>query len=49
MALVQLFAWFSEQLIYRINKVPERTYIKFLQLLNLDAGQPSRHVPRCAL
>ena len=34
--LVQLFAWFTEQMVYRINQVPGRNYIKFLQLLNLE-------------
>ena len=35
MVLVQLFAWFSDQMIWRINQVPDLTYIKFLKLLNL--------------
>lgn len=36
MTLVQLFAWLSEMLLYRMNKMPERSYIKFLQLLNME-------------
>lgn len=34
--LAQLFAWLSELLIYRMNKVPELNYIKFLQLLGIE-------------
>src|SRR5436189_1615488 len=41
MALVQLFAWFTELMLYQMNRVPERNYIKFLQLLNLEL-QPAR-------
>lgn len=34
--LAQLFAWLSELLIYRMNKVPELNYIKFLQLIGIE-------------
>jgi predicted phage baseplate assembly protein len=34
--LAQVFAWLSELLIYRMNKVPELNYIKFLQLLGIE-------------
>ena len=34
--LVELFAWLSELLLYQLNQVPERNYIKFLQLLGLE-------------
>ncbi len=36
MALVQLFAWLSELMIYKLNQVPERNYLAFLKLLNLE-------------
>ena len=36
MTLVQLFAWLTETLQYRLNRVPERSYLKFLQLLGLE-------------
>jgi predicted phage baseplate assembly protein len=41
--LVQLFAWFSELMLYQFNRVPERNYIKFLQLMGLElrAAQPA--------
>jgi predicted phage baseplate assembly protein len=34
--LVQLFAWLTELMLYQMNQVPERNYIKFLQLLGLE-------------
>ena len=34
--LVQLFAWMTDLMIYRLNQVPERNYIKFLQLLGIE-------------
>lgn len=43
MTLVQLFAWMTEIVIYRLNQVPDLNYIKFLQLLGieLDPAQPA--------
>ena len=41
--LVQVFAWLTEMLAYRMNKVPELNYIKFLQLhRHRAASRPSR-------
>lgn len=34
--LVQLFSWLTETLLFEMNQVPERNYIKFLQLMNLE-------------
>src|SRR5262249_18961078 len=34
--MAQVFAWLAEMLAYRMNKVPELNYIKFLQLLRLE-------------
>ena len=34
--MVQLFAWMTEMLIYRLGKVPELNYLKFLQLLGIE-------------
>ncbi|GGL14644.1 putative baseplate assembly protein [Nocardia jinanensis] len=39
--LLQLFAWFTDQLVYRVNQVPELHYVKFLQLLGIQA-RPAR-------
>ena len=43
-ALLQLFAWLTEMQLYALNRVPERSYIKFLQLLGLELepAQPAR-------
>ncbi len=42
--LVQLFAWLSEMLLYRMGRVPELNYLKFLQLLGIELApaQPAR-------
>jgi predicted phage baseplate assembly protein len=39
--LIELFAWMTDQLIYRLNRVPERNYIKFLELLGVRLFPPS--------
>ncbi len=40
---VQVFAWQAEMLLYRLNKVPVLTYIKFLELLGIElrAAEPA--------
>ncbi len=45
-ALVELFAWMTELLIYRLGQVPQLNYIKFLQLIGieLEAAQPAQTV-----
>lgn len=42
--LVQLFAWLTEMMLYQMNRVPERNYVKFLQLLGMELqpAQPAR-------
>jgi predicted phage baseplate assembly protein len=42
--LLQLFAWLTELQLYELNRVPERSYIKFLQLLGLELrpAQPAQ-------
>lgn len=40
-ALAQLFAWLTEMMLYQMNRVPERNYIKFLQLLGMEL-QPAQ-------
>lgn len=42
--LIELFAWLVEQLIYRLNRVPEKNYIAFLNLLGItrDPLTPAR-------
>jgi len=34
--LVQLFAWLTEMLIYRMDKVPDLNYLKFLELIGIE-------------
>lgn len=45
-AMLQLFAWMTEMTLYRLNRVPERNYIKFLQLLGIELkpAQPATAV-----
>ena len=31
--LVQLFSWMTEMILYRVNRVPEKTYIHFLNFI----------------
>ncbi len=33
MTLVQLFAWMTEMIIYRLNRVPDKTYVHFLNFI----------------
>jgi predicted phage baseplate assembly protein len=40
-ALVEAFAWMTESLLYRLNRVPERVYLKFLDLIGLSLRGPS--------
>jgi predicted phage baseplate assembly protein len=35
-ALVELFAWMTELLIYRLGKVPQLNYLKFLELIGFE-------------
>jgi len=39
-ALVELFAWMTESLLYRANQVPEKHYIKFLEMLGIRLEPP---------
>lgn len=39
--LIELFAWMTEMIVYRLNKVPEKNYIKFLELLGLARSPAS--------
>ena len=42
--LVELFAWLTEMMLFQMNQIPQRNYIKFLQLLGLELGaaEPAR-------
>jgi predicted phage baseplate assembly protein len=44
--LIELFAWMTEMLLYRVNQVPEKMYVQFLELLGLRLEPPrSAHAP----
>ena len=32
-ALIELFAWMTESMLYRLNQVPEKTHITFLDMV----------------
>lgn len=34
--LIELFAWMTEMIVYRLNKVPEKNHIKFLDLIGVE-------------
>ncbi|SIT58623.1 conserved hypothetical protein [Mesorhizobium prunaredense] len=36
MAIAKLFAWTTELTLWRLNQVPERAYIKFLQMVGIE-------------
>jgi hypothetical protein len=38
--LIELFAWMTDQLLYRLNRVPDRHYVKFLELSGVRATRP---------
>ena len=35
--LIELFAWMTEMMVYRVNKVPEKVHVKFMELLGTPA------------
>src|ERR1700674_115871 len=38
--LIETFAWMTDQVVYRLNRVPERNYIKFLELIGVRLFPP---------
>jgi predicted phage baseplate assembly protein len=43
-ALIELFAWMTEMILYRVNQVPDRLYVKFLELVGIElfSSAPAR-------
>ena len=39
--LIEAFAWITEQMLYRLNRVPELNYIKFLDLIGVRLFPPT--------
>jgi hypothetical protein len=40
MTLVELMAWMMEMIIYRLNRVPDKNYIKFMELMGIRLKTP---------
>ncbi len=39
--LIELFSWMTETLIYRLNRVPEKSYVTFLNLMGVQLQEPA--------
>lgn len=39
--LIELFAWMMEMMLYRLNKVPDKNYVKFMELIGMRLGPPT--------
>ncbi|MDN5778928.1 MAG: hypothetical protein L0H96_18705, partial [Humibacillus sp.] len=39
--LLELFAWLAEGVVYRLNQVPDKNYIAFLNLLGITRDPPT--------
>ncbi|HTB15624.1 MAG TPA: putative baseplate assembly protein [Bryobacteraceae bacterium] len=40
-ALIELFAWLAELLVYRVNQIPDNAYVKFLQMIGIQLNLPA--------
>ncbi len=40
-ALIELFAWMTETLLYRLNQVPDRHYVKLMELIGIRLQGPA--------
>ncbi len=39
--LIELFAWMTDQVVYRLNRIPDRNYVKFLELIGVGLYPPT--------
>src|SRR5687768_17525229 len=39
-AMIELFAWMTESMLFRLNRVPDRTYIAFLDMIGIRLLPP---------
>lgn len=39
--LLELFSWLSEMMLFQMNRMPDRNYIKFLKMLNMELRPPT--------
>ena len=47
--LVELFAWMTEMLIYRVNRIPDKLHVALLELLGMKSRAPQLRDRRGAL
>lgn len=47
--LIELFAWMTDLTLYRLNRVPEKTYLRFMDLLGVSLKPPVPARTRIAL
>lgn len=38
--LIELFAWMTDMILYRLNRVPEKNYLRFMDLLGIQLKDP---------
>ncbi|MCC6433720.1 MAG: putative baseplate assembly protein [Acidimicrobiales bacterium] len=43
-ALIELFAWMTEMMLYRLNQVPDAYYVRFLNLMGVEPFPPAAAV-----
>lgn len=41
MTLVHLFAWLAEMILWRLNRVPDKNFVKFLELIGIELRPPT--------
>ena len=39
-ALIELFAWMTDLLLYRTNQVPDKMYVRFLEMIGVQLRPP---------
>src|ERR1043165_8822282 len=39
-ALIELFSWMTDLLLYRVNQVPDKVYVKLLELIGVRLEPP---------
>ena len=40
-ALIEMFSWLADILVYRINQIPDKAYVKFLQMIGIQLTLPA--------
>jgi predicted phage baseplate assembly protein len=38
--MIELFAWMTDTILYRLNQVPDRHYVKFMEMLGMTLQEP---------